>query len=223
MSVIVELRIPGGDFELGRILELRQGATITLETMVPMGEKTVPFFTVHNDARQGFERNVRDHPSVTRLSEVSSNGEETLFALDWEASRDILLEGLHTTQAQVLKATATPREWHFEFRFPSHEQLGEFQAYCEDAHISLEVDRIYNPTKPGAGPYFGLSQPQRETLMRAFEAGYYSIPRTISTQALADEFDISDQAVTERLRRAILTLVENTLVAADEAEDSAQN
>lgn len=35
----------------------------------------------------------------------------------------------------------------------------------------------------------------------------------MSTQELADELAISDQAVTERLRRAIVTLTENTLIA----------
>jgi len=50
--------------------------------------------------------------------------------------------------------------------------------------------------------------------------GYYSIPRQTSTQELADEFGISDQAVTERLRRAIETLTENTLIAMEEDPDT---
>jgi predicted DNA binding protein len=118
----------------------------------------------------------------------------------------------------MLHAVGKPQTWHFELRFPSHEQLSAFQEFCKGGHITLTVTRIYNPTKPGSGPYFGLSKPQRETIVRAVEGGYYSIPRTISTQALADEFGISDQAVTERLRRAISTLVENTLIGTEEDE-----
>ncbi|WP_249361517.1 helix-turn-helix domain-containing protein [Haloterrigena sp. H1] len=34
--------------------------------------------------------------------------------------------------------------------------------------------------------------------------GYYDIPRGCTTAELADELGISDQAVTERLRRAIV-------------------
>lgn len=52
-------------------------------------------------------------------------------------------------------------------------------------------------------------------LIRAIQAGYYSIPRQASTQALADEFGISDQAVTERLRHGITALVSNTLLLTD--------
>lgn len=79
------------------------------------------------------------------------------------------------------------------------------------------MGRIYNPTNPDSGPWYGLTPVQRATLVRAVREGYYSIPRELSTQELADSFDVSDQAVTERLRRAIASLVENTLgVAADE-------
>lgn len=58
--------------------------------------------------------------------------------------------------------------------------------------------------------------------MRAVAGGYYAIPRHLSTKDLAKEFDSSDQAVTERLRRAIVTLTEHTLFTpphADEPEE----
>ena len=40
----------------------------------------------------------------------------------------------------------------------------------------------------------------------------------MSTDDLAEALDISDQAVTERLRRAIETLVTNTLIATEAEE-----
>ena len=214
MSVIAHLRIPPSSFELGRILEMKGDASIVLENMVPLGETAVPFFTVHESAREGFETEVRSHPSVESIQVVATHDGQTLYALDWAVSRDIFFQGLLEVRANVLSATGTAQEWEFELRFPDHDALSEFQEYCSNAHIDLEVGRIYNPTRPGSGPWFDLTQTQRETLVRAVQDGYYSIPRRISTQELADAFDISDQAVTERLRRAIITLVENTLIAA---------
>lgn len=218
MSVIVHLRVSPPAFELGRILEMEQGTSIELENLVPLGEKAVPFFTVHDASRNAFEENVRDHPSVESIRTVSEHDGQTLYALDWAVSRDLFFEGLSEVGAQLLSATGTADGWEFELRFPSHESLGEFQEFCSNAHISLEVGRIYNPTKPGTGPWYGLTNAQRDTLLRAVEGGYYSIPRRMSTQDLAETFDVSDQAVTERLRRAIVTLVESTLIAAVEAE-----
>jgi predicted DNA binding protein len=52
----------------------------------------------------------------------------------------------------------------------------------------------------------------------AVRGGYYGIPRGTSTQELADELGISAQAVTERLRRGVATLVNNTLLIESEAD-----
>jgi hypothetical protein len=221
MAVIAHLRIPAESFELGRIFDLNPGATIELETMVPLGEKAVPFFSVSEEVRDSFEQSVQDHPSVENIVEVSRHDNEQLYSLDWNVARDVFFQGIVELNGQLLSATGTATDWEFELRFPTHEALDEFQEYCRNAHIRLEVGRIYNPVRPGSGAWYGLTTPQREALVRAVEGGYYSIPREMSTQDLADALGISDQAVTERLRRAIITLVENTLIAmeAEEAEE----
>ncbi|MFC6798026.1 helix-turn-helix domain-containing protein [Haladaptatus sp. DYSN1] len=219
MSIIAHLRIPSSSFELGRILELGSGTTIQLENLVPLGEKAVPFFTVSEQARDSFEETVRKHPSVETITEVSRHDNETLYSLDWNVGRDIFFQGVLDSGGQLLSATGTTDTWEFELRFPTHDALSAFKEYCLNAHIPLEVGRVYNPLKPGTGMWYGLTDAQRETLVRAVRGGgYYSIPRQMSTQDLADALDISDQAVTERLRRAIEKLVENTLIALAEDE-----
>lgn len=212
MSVIAELEIPADEFELGRILTMEQGVRVELESMVPLSGRAVPFFWVQNDGKGRFEASVQDHPSVVRVREMDTQADRTLYAIDWEVERDLFFEGVGEVHAQLLNAAGTTETWRFEIRFPSQESLSAFREFCKNAHISLDVERVYNPTKPNVGPWFGLTQPQRETLVRAVEGGYYAIPRSISTQDLGDELSISDQAVTERLRRAIETLVENTLM-----------
>lgn len=219
MAVIAHLRIPADSFELGRILELEAAGTIELENMVPLGERAIPFFSVSETVRESFESNVETHPSVSRIIEVTSHDGERLYSLEWEIGRDVFFQGIVELSGQLLSGTGTSSTWEFEIRFPTHEALSEFQDYCKNAHIELEVGRVYNPVRPGTGMWYGVTNPQRETLMRAVQGGYYSIPRQMSTQDLADEFGVSDQAVTERLRRAIITLTENTLIAMQEDPD----
>jgi predicted DNA binding protein len=214
MTVIVELGIRAREFELGRILQVENGTEVVLETMVPVGERSIPFFRVH-DGNGAFEATVREHSAVNEIHEVTANDGGTLYALDWEVSDDAFFAGVLAMDAHVLEARGSAETWGFELRFPSHEALSEFQAYCTDTEIPLEVRRIYNPTKPDAGPWYGLTASQRLALVRAVEEGYYSIPRQVSTKDLADEFGISDQAVTERLRRGIATLVTNTLLLSE--------
>mgnify|MGYP002760840806 FL=1 len=218
MSVIVELTVPSTAFELGRILRVEGPTQITLETMVPLGGKPTPFVRIRNDARETFERSVSDHPSVNEIQLVDTHDDETLYALDWEPSDASLLRRILDLDGVLLGATGTTDSWGLELRFPTHEALSAFQDHYVEEDIGVTVERIYNPTKPDAGPWYGLTPPQRETLADAVSAGYYSLPRQISTQELADSFDISDQAVTERLRRGISTLVRNTLLVEEPEE-----
>ncbi|MEZ3172681.1 helix-turn-helix domain-containing protein [Halorubrum sp. RMP-47] len=218
MSVIAEVTIPSTAFELGQILRVEGPTQITLETMVPLGGRPTPFVRIRNDARESFERSVRDHPSVNNIQLVDTYDDETLYSLDWEPSDTSLLWKILDLDAVLLDASGDVDAWQLELRFPSHEALSSFQDHYLEQDIDVTIDRIYNPTKPGAGPWYGLTTPQRETLATSVGAGYYSLPRQISTKELADEFDISDQAVTERLRRGISTLVGNTLLVEESDE-----
>ena len=211
MAVIVDLALPSQRFELGRILGMEGDSSVVLETMVPLGERTVPFFRVHGEENH-FEDSVRGHTAVNDIDVISTHDGEVLYALDWDISDDAFFAGLVETEAILLEARGVTGTWSFELRFPSHDDLSAFQTHCTENDIPIDVKRLYNPTKPGAGPWFGLSAPQRMTLARAVESGYYSIPRGMSTQELATEFGITDQAVTERLRRAIRNLVSSTLL-----------
>ena len=212
MSVIVELSLPSNIFQLGDILSAEGDTTVTLETMVPLGDRSVPFFRVHGPARDSFETAVRDHSAVSAVHAVNAHDDETLYALDWESADDTFLGMVERLDGNILEATGGTERWHFQLRFPTHDALSTFQEDCFEGNIPVDIERIYNPTKPDAGPWYGLTTPQRETLSAAVEKGYYSLPRRISTSELGEQFDISDQAVTERLRRAIETLVMNTLL-----------
>jgi predicted DNA binding protein len=220
MSVIVELEIPADAFELGRILLVDPDVRVELESMVPIGEKAVPLFWVYDHSLDTFEKTVRNHPSIERLTVVDSHEDRTLYALDWDIEGDLLFGGFQELDAHLTSASGGTTAWQFELRFPGHGALSDFREYCDDAHIPLEVLRVYNPTKPDLGPWFGVTESQREALVLAVEEGYYSLPRGISTAELASELGISDQAVTERLRRGIETLVSNALVTADTEEES---
>lgn len=212
MSVIAEFQIPPADFELGKILQVEGTTSIELETLVPLGERTVPLFWIHKSTRKLFVENVQQHPSVTEAAEVDRFDDRTLFTLDWDASQDAFFHAIDVSGGQIISATGTPEAWKFELRFTGHDDLSTFTEHCETEGISIDVVRVYNPTDPEIAPWYGLTEPQREAIMLAVRDGYYDIPRGCTTKELAEQLGISDQAVTERLRRAINRLVTNTLL-----------
>jgi predicted DNA binding protein len=52
-----------------------------------------------------------------------------------------------------------------------------------------------------------ITEKQRETLEVAIREGYYTRPRGISLSELAEHFDISEQALAQRLARAEETVM----------------
>ncbi len=212
MSVIAEFQTPSTAFELGQILSVEHQSSIELETLVPLGEEMIPLFWVYNSATEPFIESVNGHQSVSNATPVDEFDDRLLVRLEWDAHRDILLTGLKASDAQMMSATGTATVWEFEVRFPTHRALSEFKSHCKDADISMDLIRVFNPAKPGGGRWYGLSEPQREALELAIEKGYYDIPRRCTTKELGEELGISDQAVTERLRRAIVSFINHTIL-----------
>ena len=219
MSVIVELRVGAGEFELGRVLEPLGDSDVELETVVPLREQPVPLVLVRDHVGETVESRIARHPSVEAIREVERHERTVLYALDWDASRDRLVEAMSTVEGHLRSGRTDGSAWAFEVRFPSHDALSRFGERCEDARVDITLDRIYDPSGTGRGPWPGLTERQRETLVRAVDAGYYDIPRRISTATLAEEFGVSDQAITERLRRAIVALTEHTLLVSEIDEE----
>jgi hypothetical protein len=215
MSVIAEFRVRASDFELGQILAVEGITSVELETLVPVGDNTVPLFWVHNATRESLVDSIERHEAVNTAMPVDVFEDRTLFTLDWDAHQDTLFGGIDEYDGQLLNAVGTPEVWNFELRFSDHASLSGFTEHCKNQRVSLKMGRIYNPTEPDAGPWYGLTDRQREALRLAVERGYYDIPRGCTTKDLAAELDISDQAVTERLRRAIVALVSYTLLVTD--------
>ncbi|MFC6837115.1 helix-turn-helix domain-containing protein [Halomarina ordinaria] len=218
MSVIAELRIPATAFELGRTLDVRSGTALELESVVPLGDSAVPFVWMYRvDDRTGAaERGSAVSRDDDCLEPVDVYDDRALYAVEWNLDTDDVFSAVRAEEGHVLRATAVPDRWTFKFRFPDHESLSAFRRHCRSERIPLEVLRVRSPETPGR-PRFGLTDRQRETLSLAVQRGYYAIPRQCTTIELAETLGISDQAVTERLRRAIVALVEDTL-GADERD-----
>lgn len=103
MAVIVEMVLPSQQFDLGRIPDKTGDTSVVLESMVPVGERKVPFFLVHGIDNE-FEDWVREHTAVTDITVVSTDDGEIRYALDWDISDDTCFDGLVKSDANLLEA-----------------------------------------------------------------------------------------------------------------------
>jgi len=215
MSVVVEFGLDSGEFELGRILELEAGEELQLEAVVPTGERAIPSFWTEGVDAEAFERRVREHDSVEALTVVQTLEGRCLYTLEWDRRSDRVIGGIAAEGGQLLQATGDADGWTFQVRFPTRNALSVYQSQLRDGGLDPSIRRVYTPTDSDGTAGYGLTEYQRETLTLAVERGYYDVPRSCSTAELGNALDVSDQAVTERLRRGTDTLVSNTLLAGD--------
>ncbi len=64
-----------------------------------------------------------------------------------------------------------------------------------------------------------LTDAHRETLEVALTEGYFNVPRRINLVELAESMDISDSAVSQRLRRGVATVLDDTPLRTGKVED----
>lgn len=212
MVVILRFRIPLEDSEFGRALQLRDGGTVELESLVPNGTASVPFFWIHSRDPKAVVDSLQGQRTIRNVSVLETAGDAALIALEWDSDGDRLFRIISASDGYVLRAICRDGHWDITVRFAEHEQLSAFKRDCENVGLSLAVDRVYHHSDRALDSQFGLTDHQREALVLAVERGYYDIPRGCTTAELAEELGISAQAVTERLRRAIANITEHTLL-----------
>lgn len=114
---------------------------------------------------------------------------------------------------------SSPEGWRFELGFPSRDAFEEFHDSCTDRGFALSLRRVFDE-QTDVDSASGLTERQREVLVAAVRHGYLDVPRSASLSDLADELDVSPNAVSEGFRRGVRNLVRETLpVDADDAGD----
>jgi hypothetical protein len=95
--------------------------------------------------------------------------------------------------------------------FPEREKFADTHEFCEDHGLSFQVESI-RELDGDPGGRFGLTTEQFEALTTATRRGLFAVPREATVEEIAEEFDVSHQAMSERIRRATGALVEDTLL-----------
>lgn len=217
MSVIGTVEIPVEDFALGTALATRPGVRIRLERVVPIGSAVVPYLWVSNAEVGEVEAALRTESDIESVSVVDAVNGDILVRVEWRTGIAGLLPALVENGATILEAVGEGDTWTMQLRFDDHTELSAFYRQCVDRGISLDLENVHNPGHhegPGLGS--SLTDTQYETLVTAVENGYFEVPRRINLTELAIEMDVSDTAVSQRLRRGIASLLEETLLEVGE-------
>lgn len=216
MSVILEFTIDDEEFTFGRILARPPEMHLEIERVVPTGEMVMPFVWAKGGDHEVFEEQVRADPAVAELLALDRIGDRVLYRIEWADRPTDLLEGIAETDGVVLEAKGD-RRWAFRLRFLDHDGLSAFHNFVLEQGIPIHIERTYTLSEglDEPGHQFGLTQAQREALVLAIERGYFDVPSETTLDELAEELDITRQALSERVRRGNGAVLREVLLPSD--------
>lgn len=218
MSVVLEFSVTDDQFRLGEVLSGPPDMRIELERVVPTGDTVMPFLWVEGDDYESFEENVRDSGDVADLVALDDVDGGVLYRITWHSDLRDIIRGITTTEGTVLEAF-NEGDWQFRVRFYDHDRLSQFHNYCTEHDIDVHVVRTYTLTaRTTSVNRFGLSNEQRESLVLALRNGYFDTPSQAGLDELADELGVSQQAVSNRVRRGTKRVLAEALLSAGDTD-----
>ena len=213
MVVMVDVRFPVKSLNAGVSLDLPPDTEIEFDRIVPRGRaEAIPFVWVRTDDFEGFERTADDHPRVAAAEMIGEMDGRRLYRIDW-TPREGLCDAIVRTDAAILEGGLDGESLRLRLRFPDDESVTRFGELCAENDLPMTPVRISRQAEECQES--GLTDEQRETLLTAFRLGYFDVPRRATLLDIADELDVSDQAVSERIRRGVGRLVEDGVVSTE--------
>lgn len=217
MSLIAEITIqtPLLGAALARVPDLN----LRTESIHLLGDDTAKGLVwAWGDDFDSFERGLDDDPTVEEHVRLAAVDDRRLYRITYtEAGRkDLTYPTLAEYDCSILQTTGSYDGLELRIRFPSRDALVAYREACRERDIPFHLESLFwEEQVAGDGgriTTYGVTDRQREALVRAFEMGYFDVPRRTTLDEVADEFDITNQAVSTRLRRGLQNLLKHTLV-----------
>ncbi|MFW5938910.1 MAG: helix-turn-helix domain-containing protein [Halolamina sp.] len=207
MGLCANVSIGPEEFRLASTLGGNHRLRIQFERVVPLDSQSIPFLWVtgvDDDEALGL---LRADPDVVTAESVVTGREGLLAGIEWASSHP-LIGVFSDSGATCLQGVGTADGWNFSLRFPSRDRLADCYRDCAAAGVPLVVEQIHTTAWSAEGTHEAvLTEIQRETLAAALDGGYFAVPRGATLQDLAREFDVSDTAISQRIRRGIARLL----------------
>ncbi|WP_266079532.1 helix-turn-helix domain-containing protein [Haladaptatus caseinilyticus] len=223
MSVIADFTVPPEHFVLAHTMHDGPGVAVEIERVVVRTESSLtPYFRATGSALDTFEESIEDDGTVTNITTLERVEDERFYRARWTRNVDHLITGLRDAEATVMHARASDGEWDLRMLFPNRSALSGFYDHCS-AEYDYTLKGVFDRSNPATFGEYEVTPEQRDTLVLALENGYFEVPRRITMDELAEEFGISTQSVSQRLRRGHANVLRNTLAPRDTEIDAAED
>lgn len=211
MSLIAVVEIAHPDLALTPTIRSTDASIQVVSHTATDPETGMFFFLVEAEDFQAFEAALeRDH-TVQESLLVADAATTRIYRLRHTPDTKLISPITTEMGGLMLEADGTDTGWSVRMQLPDRETLGDLWEFCDAEGIDFDIDHIYSLDDVSVDGV-GLTDPQRDALLAAYEAGYFEEPRGTSLEELAAELGISPTAVGGRIRRGTSRLIARTLI-----------
>jgi len=210
MGFIAAIRLVHDELPLVPTIEHRSGVTLRYEYGAMTGEQRLQFVSAFGDEHEALEEVMAADPTIANATCVATFENRSIYRVVVETDLEIVPDRCAEAGLFAFRITSAEGGWCARVHLPDRDVLSAFRSQCLDRGISFHVNHLYDSSVSDEQNYF-LTEQQHEILTMAYYAGYFEVPRGATQDDLASRLDISDSAVSQRIRRAVSELIAATL------------
>lgn len=212
MTIVARVTLSQDDYPLGAMGD--KSAHVRVNRVLSSEGSATQYFWAPTADHHALEASLVEE-EVDQLQVIETTPDYRLYRATWAVDRDPFTAIVHEYDLDVLYGTVREDRWAFQLSLVDGTHLRAVQQHClESKEMELAVQEVFIPNRRSAFEV-ELTECQREALLAAYEEGYFEIPRKTTMVELAELFDVSDQAVSERLRRAQSRLIRASMAVDD--------
>lgn len=206
--MFVEVTAPLGALGVART-SLPPGIKIEFERAATVPSQRTSSIRITGAGIDDVIADVRDSPFVNEVLLFSETPERSVYWITWNDTRPELVTQVRDADGLFHTAVAEGDHWTIGLRFSEQSAATRFYTRYDDTDhpITVQKTRQNGSSEPTLDDV--LTGEQRAALICAVNAGYFEVPRRTTLVELADELGISDSAVSQRLRRGMLNILQN--------------
>lgn len=217
MTTIVQFAFPATEVALAQTFDQLSGVRFAFEPTVATNVGDEVWLRATGADGDELRTALESDPSVQSfelLDEGSGADTKLLVAVDFHAATRRWLSRLLGNGGTITDAVGHDGQWRTTCRYPDHDAVSAVSDSLESEGIRFDVLRLTNEM-PMTNSTYSLTSDQYETIRRAYLEGYFDVPKETTLTDIADTFDVTHQAVSERLRRGMAAVLATEFPAED--------
>lgn len=216
MGLEASFTVEDSEFPLSAVFEQLSSVTIELDRVVPTSTTAIPYFWIYTDDTSKLTTDLTEDVGVDQIKIIDQVEEAMFVRIDWNLDHESVLTAIINTDVTLLSGRGRGGQWVFNLRAQDQSGISNFETYCRDHNLSVELTQLHTVSPLKNGREYDLTADQRIALELAYNRGYFESPREASQEDLAAELDITHQAVSSLLQRGLRQLVASTLATSQE-------